>query len=172
MRYASRLRDSILDAGGSDSPLITDPRHCVAPVVATIRRATVRGKVHLHALDLGENSIFLGQLEVVLRQVGEVRYCYIAPVAGSRTPRRTECQPPQQSGPSDTSASRVRPVFTSLKFGKPGYFQLAMETPAQILAGASTKPRRVRSTICFKDSAPRGCAHGSWTPSPPISPLS
>ena len=166
------VRDSILDAGGSDSPLITDPRHCVAPVVATIRRATVRGKVHLHALDLGENSIFLGQLEVVRRQVGEVRYCYIAPVAGSRTPRRTECQPPQQSGPSDTSASRVRPVFTSLKFGKPGYFQLAMETPAQILAGASDEAEMGAFHDLFQGQRAARLAHGSWTPSPPISPLS
>jgi hypothetical protein len=131
------VHDSILDAGGSDSWLITDPRGCVAPAVATIRRATVRGIVHLHALDLGEDSIFLGRLEVARRQRGAVRYCYIAPVPGTRTPQQTACQPPAASSPSDTSPLRIQPLFVHRTFGQPGYFQLAIETHPKVLAGAS-----------------------------------
>jgi hypothetical protein len=121
------LTDSILDAGDADSFALADPTGCHAPATLTAHGVTVQGRVEVHALDLAENSLFLGRLHVARRQRGCVRYCYVA--GGSRTPRRYQCQP-------DPPAAPVRPVFTSTRSGNGGYFQLAASAPAAITAGA------------------------------------
>ena len=50
---------------------------------------------------------------------------------GSRTPQRHKCQPAQ---PED--AVRVRPQFTSLRSGDPGYGQLSTRRAPEIRTGA------------------------------------
>jgi hypothetical protein len=86
-----RISDSIVDATRSDRIAVGAPEKLCAFAILDIRRSTVFGKVQTHALELGENSIFMGSMLVCRRQHGCMRFCYVTP--GSRTPRRYECQP-------------------------------------------------------------------------------
>jgi len=63
------------------------------------------------------------------KQSGCVRFCYL-PLT-SVVPRRYRCQPEQEN-----DALRVKPQFTSLRYGDPGYGQLALRTTKQIRTGA------------------------------------
>ena len=56
-----------------------------APVRLTARNATVLGKVLVHAIDLAENCLFSAPVCVARRQIGCVRFSYLAP--GSKPPR-------------------------------------------------------------------------------------
>ena len=78
------ISDSILDAVDLDSEAIGAPGCPVAHAVLTIRRCTVFGQIQVHAIELGENSIFNGRITVARRQYGCLRFCYVTP--GSRTP--------------------------------------------------------------------------------------
>jgi hypothetical protein len=121
------VSDSILDATSVDREAIGAPGCAVAHVCLTIVRTTVFGQLQVHALTLGEDSIFDGVVFVARRQIGCVRFCYVAP--GSRTPRRFECQPHDNNG--------VEPLFNSQRYGRPDYAQLALDCPDEIAAGAS-----------------------------------
>ena len=86
------------------------------------------------------------------RQKGCVRYCYVA--AGSRTPRRFECQPDlvlaavaerfargeittaQRDAAQAAEQARVEPVFNSTRYGTPAYGQLAGTCAPEITTGA------------------------------------
>jgi len=81
-----------------------------------------------------------------------MRFCYVPP--GSRTPRRYHCQPDRvwadlrdevRRGVLDPAglpalqalaATRVRPEFTSVRYGTPAYAQLAAGCAAEISRGA------------------------------------
>ena len=63
----------------------------LAHAALTILRSTVIGIIRTHAIDLAENSIFAGRVEVGRSQRGCMRFCYVPP--DSRTPRRYRCQP-------------------------------------------------------------------------------
>lgn len=103
-----------------------------------IANSTVIGKVHTVLLDLASNTIFLSQLAPgdtwvapVLsdrRQEGCVRFSYLS--LGSRVPSRYQCQPA-----SDANAARVKPMFTSLQYGDPGYGQLSLRCSKEIRQG-------------------------------------
>lgn len=155
-----RLSDSILDATDLDC----DRPSCVAlsrsgprspwyaHAVLTVLRSTVFGRVLVHAIDLGENSIFYSPLQVARTQIGCLRFCYVTPV--SRTPRRYECQPdtavaaleasdgwathPQAVRDSRRAAEvrRVRPVFDSRQYGRPTYARLSLHCADEIRCGA------------------------------------
>jgi hypothetical protein len=86
-----RLADSILDATSENREAVGAPSWPLAHAVLTFQRCTVFGEVQAHAVDLAENSVFLGRIRVARRQRGCVRFCYVTP--GSRTPRRYRCQP-------------------------------------------------------------------------------
>jgi hypothetical protein len=60
------------------------------------------------------------------RQEGCVRFCYVPPDA--ITPRRFHCVP-------DDAAPSALPLFTSLRYGDPGYAQLRRTTSLAIRAG-------------------------------------
>ncbi|MGM9474520.1 hypothetical protein ACS5PJ_21325 [Pseudarthrobacter sp. YS3] len=132
--------DSLLDATSPDRFVLSsdDGRH--AFVHLSVARCTVVGEVLVHAVDLVENSIFTSRLRVARRQVGCVRYTYLPP--GSRTPRRYHCQPDTAiaSAGNDAQAAqaaeRLRPEFTSLRYGHPGYGQLADPVADEIWRGA------------------------------------
>ena len=132
------LTDSILDATSPDREAIGAPGCLVAPVVLTIRRATVFGEVQAHAIQLGENTIFDGAVTVARRQLGCLRFCYVPP--GSRTPRRYHCQPDLAEGLAE-EAMRDRG---------------ARATPS-VFPTPTTSPRRGRSSAS-------GCAPGSTAP--------
>ena len=126
-----RISDSILDSAHEGALAIGDERCGPAFAVLHIARTTVIGGVKVHAVHLAENSIFMDRLQVARRQGGCVRFCYVTP--GSRTPARYRCQPDLAGADDDT---RVRPRFTSLRYGAPGYCQLARDCAEEIVRGA------------------------------------
>jgi hypothetical protein len=130
-----RISGSIVDATEPDNPAYDAPAGSTIPFGGALRveNSTLIGRVRADALVLASNTIFLaGAPEPVVvrrRQEGCVRFSYVPP--GSRTPRRYRCQPQ-----TEADAARVRPMFTSARYGAPGYVQLAADTPGEIRRGA------------------------------------
>ncbi len=122
------LSDSIVDAGATAYAAL-DGVEPGGPL--TVSRCTLIGAVRTTGLVLAENSLFLHSVSSRRRQEGCVRFCHVPP--GSRTPRRYHCQPPAES---PELAARLRPRFTSLRYGDPGYCQLTPDTPPEIRRGA------------------------------------
>lgn len=156
-----RINHSVLDATGSDCEgpaceAIGAFGSAIAHANLTTACSTVFGRVDVHAIALAENTIFMGSVKVARRQHGCMRFCYVKP--GSRTPRRYHCQPDfaqqralesaaeaiaplklsEQTISDITKAERerVRPQFTSQRYGKPGYCQLAESCALDIKQGA------------------------------------
>jgi hypothetical protein len=139
------VRDSIIDATAEDAIAyagLPDPGPGSLPPPGgdlTLTNSTVVGKVRARRLPLASNTIFLARLaagdgwqfpvQVDQRQQGCVRFSFVP--AGARTPRRHRCQPAAAA-----DAARVRPQFTSLRYGDPGYGQLSARCAAEIRAGA------------------------------------
>ncbi|MCB0585332.1 MAG: hypothetical protein KDD06_08420 [Phaeodactylibacter sp.] len=117
-----------------------------------VQKCTVFGTVDAQVLDAG-NSIFMDLVEVVRRQVGCVRFCYL-PI-DSTTPRRYRCQPELEiqsqiktlegQGPvSNAQKLAIRsqvlnwlfPVFNSIQYGHHAYAQLGTLSPSQVTTGA------------------------------------
>jgi hypothetical protein len=146
------IADSILDATGPHREALSAPECRHAHATVSIYRSTVVGEVHTHAIRIGENSIFDGRVHVARRGIGCLRFCYVPP--GSRTPRRYQCQPdlvhsalreraelgeldPAELPASRTlEAQRVRPRFTSVRYGTPAYGRLAAGCAPEIARGA------------------------------------
>ena len=146
------VTDSILDATNASLDAVTGPEGLGAHAVMTFVRSTIIGEVLTHAVDLAENSIFVSHVQVARRQRGCMRFCYVPPA--SRTPRRYQCQPdlveaavreaairgsfqgddPQRE--AEREAERVRPTFTSMRYGNPAYCQLGRTCAVEITAGA------------------------------------
>jgi hypothetical protein len=122
------IRDSVLDATGHDREALSAPDCRLAHAVLHAHRTTVIGEVHTHAVEIGENSVFTGQMRVARRGVGCLRYSYVPP--GSRTPRRHRCQPDFSGG------EPLRPLFTSERYGTPAYGRLSDACPPEIRRGA------------------------------------
>jgi hypothetical protein len=122
------IRDSVLDATGHDREALSAPDCRLAHAVLHAHRTTVIGEVHTHAVEIGENSVFTGQMRVARRGVGCLRYSYVPP--GSRTPRRHRCQPDLSGG------EPLRPLFTSERYGTPAYGRLSDACPPEIRRGA------------------------------------
>ena len=92
-----------------------------------IENSTVIGSVSADVLELGSNTIFLGKLTARRKQEGCVRFSYLP--LNSEVPRRHRCHPENEAG-------RVRPQFTSLRYGDPGYCQLGRWCAVEIHRGA------------------------------------
>ena len=122
------LVDSIVDS-------TPDPRNPGGePAIRTTTLATdactVFGAVTADIVELS-NSIFTGLVDSVRKQEGCVRFCFLP--TRSSVPRRHRCQPGLAS---ETSALEVRPEFTSVRYGEPGYAQLRSDCPLQVSTGA------------------------------------
>lgn len=150
------INDSILDAARFDAEVLNAPGCSMAYAHLNIVRSTVLGQIHTHAIELGENTIFMGCISVARRQLGCLRFCYVTPE--SRTPKRYRCQPElaeqvkeemlireaEDNDPDqdDIDAARrqerirVRPVFNSMFYGMPVYCQLAACCADEIKCGA------------------------------------
>ncbi|MEO7911575.1 MAG: hypothetical protein ABIV47_18175 [Roseiflexaceae bacterium] len=154
------ISDSILDSTGDEREAFGAPGRAVAHALLTIQRSTVFGVVEVHAIELAENSIFTGCVNVARRQLGCMRFCYVPP--GCRTPRRYACQPDlvAQAAEAELRAKkpvsrldegqlaaeilaarlreeiRVRPQFNSVRYGTPTYCQLAATCAEEIKRGA------------------------------------
>jgi hypothetical protein len=89
---------------------------------------TIRGGIRVRSMD-ASNCVLDGPVRVEHRQVGCVRYSYVAP--GSRTARRFRCVPADDS----PRAAAPVPVYTSDQPGAPGYLALAAGCPAELAAG-------------------------------------
>jgi hypothetical protein len=148
------ISDSIVDATDPEREAIGAPGCPVAHARLTILRCTVFGQIQTHAIDLGENSLFVGKITVARRQHGCLRFCYVTPC--SRTPRRYHCQPDlvEQAVEEELRAKpkaerdaeledrkprerdRVRPLFNSIRYGNATYCQLADACADEIKRGA------------------------------------
>lgn len=149
------LTDSVLDATAPAGSALANPDRGIAHARLVVRRCTVFGEIHTHAVDLAENSIFRGQVRVARRQVGCVRFCSVP--SGSRTPRRHRCQPdlgvaaleatlvPGSVTDADRAALveaerlRLRPDVVSDRYGTPAYAQLATICADEIRTGADDR---------------------------------
>jgi len=143
------ITDSILDATSVDREALGSPGTAVAPAVLTIKRSTVFGIVEVHAVELAEDSIFLGCLNVARRQLGCMRFCYVP--SDCRTPKRYRCQPDmvaeaargafsdpaRRDAEISSEANRVRPQFTASRYGHPAYAQLSETCADEIKRGAA-----------------------------------
>ena len=152
-----RISDSVVDATGADC----DSPQCeaigasgsrLAFAVAHVVRSTVIGRVMAHAIELAENSLFMGRVTVARRQIGCIRFSYLSP--SSRTPRRFQCQPDlvesvvlREGGANGDAKElieatqleerqRVRPRFDSTRYGTPTYCRLAAACAQEIVRGA------------------------------------
>jgi hypothetical protein len=133
------ITNSIVDATAQDNVAYAalDGSSAGAPV--SIENCTIIGKVHTLWLVLASNTVFLANLVAgdtwttpVLsdkRQEGCVRFTYLP--LNSQVPRRYRCQPE-----SSDKEELVRPRFTSLHYGHPGYCQLRSRCPVAIRQGA------------------------------------
>jgi hypothetical protein len=134
------VSDSILDATHEDLDVLCGPGGQLAHAVLSITRSTVLGCICLHAIQMAEDSIFMGNVQVARRQIGCMRFSYVTP--GSRTPPRFQCQPDlveqAVSGSSNKERERlrVRPVYNSIHYGTPTYCQLAHPCADEIKRGA------------------------------------
>lgn len=125
------IRDSVLDATGHDRAALSAPDCRHAHAVLHAHRTTVIGEVHTHAVEIAENSVFTGRMQVARRGIGCMRFSYVP--GGSRTPRRHRCQPDLVGS---QNAQLVRPLFTSERYGTPAYGQLAAGCAEEIKRGA------------------------------------
>lgn len=142
------ITDSILDATDPHKEAIGAPGYSVAHIVLNIARSTIYGIVDVHAIELAQDTIFNHCLNVARRQLGCMRFCYVP--AGCRTPRRYRCQPdlviqaakdrytdPAERASAIASESlRVKPQFTSDRYGNPAYSQLGEHCALEIVRGA------------------------------------
>ncbi len=147
------IAKSVVDAGHEDDDAfsggLTPPGlapdeevgGAYARAALTVRESTIFGRVVTHALPLAENSLFAGAVRVARRRLGCVRFCYVPD--GSRTPRRYRCQPdlaregaPAAGLTAAQVADRVRPVWTSRRYGDPAYAQLWRDAPREVARGA------------------------------------
>jgi len=146
-----RISNSIVDASSETSVAYGDPLAQVnsSPPTAfanldpgaplEVVNTTIIGKVHTLMMRLASNTIFLSALtkndvwpvpvKAERLQQGCVRFSYVPP--GSQLPRLFNCQPS-----SAGNAARVRPVFTSLRYGDAGYCQLSPSCAQEIRSGA------------------------------------
>ncbi len=107
--------------------------------VLRARTSTVLGSTRVDVLELASDMLFTGPVTSERRQPGCARFSY-APFS-SELPPRFQCQPQLPDGATSTEREailyRQNPRFTSVKYGQPGYCQLAVNMPDEILRGAS-----------------------------------
>lgn len=134
------LTNSIVDASDATEVAFSGLYEYDYGATLYVENTSVVGQVRTAIMRLASNTIFLAAARVpdlgfvppvasARVQQGCVRFSYLPP--GVRLPRRYKCQPA-----SDADAQRVRPVFTSLQYGDPGYLQLNSHCPAEIRSGA------------------------------------
>src|SRR5262249_41494208 len=133
------LTGSILDATQESGIAYAGPANDDVGGLLKAVNSTIIGKVKTDTLELASNTIFLASLasgdtwpapvQAQRRQEGCVLFCY-AP-ADARVPRRYRCQPA-----TSADAARVRPIFSSVRYGTPDYCQLSRRCALEILQGA------------------------------------
>ncbi len=161
-----RARDCVLDASDPRERAVLGTDGRPAWVRLSLSRVTVLGGAEVHSAGLVEDSILIGPLDCERRQTGHVRFSYLGP--GSRTPKRTSCQPDTalaraqaqiaDRAPAERDhgrlqaliAARLVPRFDSVQFGQPAYARLAGDAP-ELRHGAH-------------DEGELGAYHDLWQP--------
>ncbi|HYP26686.1 MAG TPA: hypothetical protein VE262_08215 [Blastocatellia bacterium] len=152
------IRDSIIDAPvgkGASEParpaIASDDAGDEPGPPVTIERSTVFGKVHVKELRLASEVIFTATVLAERKQAGCVRFSHVP--EGSKTPRRYYCQPELElgrrakelgldsaeglpTGERDRIVTRLRPRFTSTRYGGPAFSQLGDDCAEEIRTGA------------------------------------
>jgi hypothetical protein len=153
------ISDSIIDATSPDRIAVGAANLPLGFALLSLIRCTVIGEVNVHAIEVADDSIFMGKILVARRQLGCMRFCYVVP--GSRTPRRYHCQPDMAVQASEQALrdmprrfdqpplseieisrakaraqQRVQPQFSSLRYGAPAYCQLSLDCADEIRRGA------------------------------------
>lgn len=123
------ITDSIVDATNDAAVALVAANGTDASGTLQIADSTVVGTVHTLELKYASNSIFMSDVRSEKKQSGCIRFCYLP--LSSIVPRRYRCQPEEEG-----EAPRVKPQFTSLTYGDPGYGQLAVRTTSKIRTGA------------------------------------
>lgn len=134
-----RIRNSIVDAGAETEVAYAALDGSGAGALLELENSTIIGKVHTLLMPLASNTIFLASrkefdvwpapVRAERLQQGCVRFSFIP--LGSQVPRQYHCQPA-----TIDEAARVRPVFTSLRYGDAGYGQLSPRCAMEIREGA------------------------------------
>jgi hypothetical protein len=134
-----RIAHSIVDATAETEVAYAGIDGNAAGAPLEVQNSTIIGKVHTALITLASNTVFLASLQefdfwvAPIRaqrlQQGCVRFSYLP--AGSQVPRPYHCQPQHAD-----EAARVRPVFTSLRYGDAGYCQLSSHCGLEIRQGA------------------------------------
>ena len=166
-----RVSDSILDATSSGRSVLATPRGRRAHAILTVTRSTLIGQLLIHAIERGENSIFLGRADVARSQRGCIRFSWVP--KDSRTPRRFHCQPdlaittaaPGAEGLAQPEqSSRRSPVSATATRVTRNWL-----TPVRSRSAPepTTSRRWVPFTICFSRSGRRCCAPAWPSSSPP-----
>lgn len=131
------INHSVIDATDAAGLAYAAPGHDRGQPGGELRitNCTVVGRVNAQTLH-ASNCIFVSRapagetpVRVARTQTGCVRFSFLP--RDSRAPRRYQCHPATAE-----EEARVRPVFTSLIFGTPGYCQLQQSCPAEIARGA------------------------------------
>jgi hypothetical protein len=139
------ITDSIVDATAATEVAIAAPDDVSPAGALSVTACTVIGKIHTEEMKLATNSLFVAELApsdpwvgpgkpgVPVRserkQTGCVRFSYVP--RNAIVPRRHRCVPAIEE-----DVFRVRPQFTSMRYGDPGYGQLAIATTSEIRNGA------------------------------------
>jgi len=162
-----RVRDSVLDASDPRERAVLGTDGRPAWVRLSLSRVTVLGGAEVHSAGLAEDSILTGPLDCERRQTGHVRFSYLGP--GSRTPKRTSCQPDTAVAPAKAqiaggtpampdhgrleapTAAQLVPRFDSVQLGQPGYARLAGDAAPELTHGAH-------------DEGELGAYHDLWQP--------
>ncbi|HSB10216.1 MAG TPA: hypothetical protein VLM38_12085 [Blastocatellia bacterium] len=137
-----RIKDSIIDAGDQTEPAYSGLAASDAGATLRVQNTTIIGRVRTLMMELASNTIFLAEskpndsetapVRAERLQQGCVRFSFVPP--GSQLPRLFQCQPATAS-----DAARVRPVFTSLRYGNAGYCQLDRRCAVEIREGADDR---------------------------------
>jgi hypothetical protein len=130
------VSDSIIDAT-SDDRLAFAAANESPGAALSLESCTVVGRIRARMVPMISNCILLARaaaaneapVYATLRQKGCVRFTWLPP--SSRTPRRHRCLPEYVASPYD-----ALPRFTSLRYGAPGYAQLAVSAGPRLLTGA------------------------------------
>ena len=174
-----QIQHSIVDATAETGVAYAAPDDSSAGGKLQFENSTVVGKVHTVSMELASNTIFFSRVAKgepwpapVLserKQEGCVRFSYLP--LESQVPRRYYCQPnlaiqqaigsakkkkpdltPEEETRISTEIqSRIKPGFTALTYGRPGYAQLHLSCPVEIREGAD-------------DSAEMGVFHDLYQP--------
>ena len=124
------ITDSIIDASDSTEIAYAGLADSDPGASLSIENSTVIGEVYTRVMNSASNTIFLSDLIRAERlQQGCVRFSYVP--RGSQLPRLFHCQPATAG-----DDARVRPAFTSLRYGDAGYCQLSRACAIEITTGA------------------------------------